>query len=93
VVTLMALGNSDGIRRCDARCYEATEPDCDCICGGRYRGQGLDAARERLHQDLLAGRLGPELAAVAPTWGRTTGRRSCSEPRFRFDPVPSPVSP
>ncbi|MEQ4209641.1 hypothetical protein [Actinopolymorpha sp. B9G3] len=64
MVTPMAVGNSDDVRRCDAHCPEATEPDCDCICGSRYHGQGLDAARQHLHQDLRAGRLGPDLAAA-----------------------------
>lgn len=27
-------------RRCDAKCHEATGPECDCICGGRYHGKG-----------------------------------------------------
>ena len=26
------------VGRCDARCYNAKHPDCDCICGGRNHG-------------------------------------------------------
>jgi hypothetical protein len=44
-MTLIAVYNSDGcVGRCDARCYEATEPRCECICGGRNHGAGLDRA-------------------------------------------------
>lgn len=36
-MTLIVAGNSSGVYgRCDARCHNATEPDCHCICGGRY---------------------------------------------------------
>ena len=44
--TLMTMGNSEGERRCDARCYDATGPECDCICGGMNHGKGLKAATE-----------------------------------------------
>lgn len=45
-MTLIYVGNSDGcVGRCDARCYEATSPDCDCICGGKNHGKGLTQAR------------------------------------------------
>jgi hypothetical protein len=45
VTTLIAVYNSDGcVGRCDARCYDAAEPDCDCICGGRNHGAGRQQA-------------------------------------------------
>lgn len=45
MTTLIYVGNSDGcVGRCDARCYDAHEPDCDCICGGRNHGAGLEQA-------------------------------------------------
>ena len=45
MTTLIAVYNSEGcVGRCDARCYEAREPDCDCICGGRNHGAGLAQA-------------------------------------------------
>jgi hypothetical protein len=45
VSTLMAVYNSDGCQgRCDAKCYDAHEPDCDCICGGRNHGAGEQQA-------------------------------------------------
>ena len=47
MTTLMAVYNSDGcVGRCDARCYQATHAECDCICGGRNHGQGLRQAQE-----------------------------------------------
>jgi hypothetical protein len=42
---LIAVYDSDGCRgRCDARCYEAVEPDCDCVCGGLNHGAGRQKA-------------------------------------------------
>lgn len=26
------------VRRCDAHCHEAMNPECDCICGGVLHG-------------------------------------------------------
>jgi hypothetical protein len=47
MTTLIAVYDSDGCRgRCDARCYEAKNPQCDCICGGRNHGAGRDKAIE-----------------------------------------------
>jgi hypothetical protein len=61
MVTLLSVGNSEGERRCDARCHQATEPDCDCICGGRYHGQGLQHARQQLGQDMRDGHFGEDI--------------------------------
>ena len=45
MTTLIAVYNSEGcVGRCDARCYQAAEPECDCICGGRYHGAGKEQA-------------------------------------------------
>jgi hypothetical protein len=45
VTTLIYVGNSEGcVGRCDAKCYEASAPDCECICGGRNHGKGLERA-------------------------------------------------
>lgn len=39
-MTLILAGNSDGtFGRCDARCHDAENPKCDCICGGLYHGK------------------------------------------------------
>ena len=46
MATLISVHNSEGcVGRCDAKCYEATSPDCDCICGGANHGAGLDRAQ------------------------------------------------
>lgn len=37
------LSDGEG-RRCDATCYDAKGPECDCICGGRHHGRGLEEA-------------------------------------------------
>ena len=45
MTTLIEVRNSDGvIGRCDAKCYTATNNKCDCICGGKNHGAGLDQA-------------------------------------------------
>ncbi len=47
-MTLIHVGNSEGtVGRCDAKCYDARHPHCDCVCGGRNHGKGLDEAIER----------------------------------------------
>lgn len=44
-MVLMEVKNSSGVvNRCDAKCYNAEHPDCDCICGGRNHGAGLQKA-------------------------------------------------
>jgi hypothetical protein len=44
-MTLIAVYNSEGcVGRCDARCYGATTPECDCICGGMNHGAGKNKA-------------------------------------------------
>ena len=51
-MTLIAVYKSGGdkgaacVGRCDARCYEASEPHCDCICGGRNHGAGQQRAMD-----------------------------------------------
>lgn len=47
MTTLIAVYTSEGcVGRCDAKCYDASEPDCDCICGGRNHGKGIQQALE-----------------------------------------------
>ncbi len=51
VTTLISYQSSGGDQgRCDAKCYDAEEAECDCICGGRNHGAGkqqaLDNTRE-----------------------------------------------
>ncbi len=65
MVTLLTVGNSESSRRCDAKCHEATEPNCDCVCGGRYHGRGTQRARELIHADVDEGRYGAEFAHLA----------------------------
>ena len=50
MTTLITAGNSEGSRRCDARCYNAKGPKCDCICGGRNHGAGLQQAGENTRE-------------------------------------------
>lgn len=51
MTTLIAVYDSEGCRgRCDARCYEAHEPECDCICGGKNHGAGLAQAADNTRE-------------------------------------------
>lgn len=34
-----------GIAKCDAGCYNAEKPDCDCICKGKNHGVGFKQAK------------------------------------------------
>jgi len=46
MVLIEVRGSKGVIGRCDAKCYNATEPECDCICGGINHGAGLRKARQ-----------------------------------------------
>lgn len=51
MTTLIAVYNSEGcVGRCDARCYEARHPHCDCICGGANHGAGINKATENTRE-------------------------------------------
>ncbi|KKL45013.1 hypothetical protein LCGC14_2359940 [marine sediment metagenome] len=41
---LLIVANSEGERRCDAKCYVASGLDCDCVCDGQNHGKGINAA-------------------------------------------------
>lgn len=44
-MVLIEVRNPTGVvGRCDAKCYAATEPDCDCCCGGANHAKGLEQA-------------------------------------------------
>ena len=61
----MTVGNSEGSKRCDAKCHAAKQPECDCWCGGRYHGKGSSkAAQEQLTRDWLGDELTDELKAA-----------------------------
>ncbi len=65
--TLVSVHNSSGcVGRCDANCYEATQPQCDCICGGRNHGAGLKKAQDntRKYCDEWIGRYTKEKGIV-----------------------------
>lgn len=45
MTTVMAVYNSEGcVGRCDAKCHDAHEPECVCICGGANHGAGYQRA-------------------------------------------------
>jgi len=50
-MTLISMHNSEGcIGRCDAKCYDAKEPACHCMCGGRNHGVGERQAVENTRE-------------------------------------------
>jgi hypothetical protein len=54
MTTVLAVYNSDGcVGRCDAKCHDATSPDCHCICGGRNHGVGPTRAVANTHAMLV----------------------------------------
>lgn len=51
MATLLAVIRPGGrTQRCDARCYDAHETACECVCGGLNHGVGLAAARENTRE-------------------------------------------
>lgn len=46
MTTLIICKPTDGTatRRCDARCYNAKGPKCNCICEGMNHGKGFNIA-------------------------------------------------
>lgn len=45
MTTLIAVYTNRGcIGRCDAKCHDAFEPECICVCGGVNHGVGLSRA-------------------------------------------------
>lgn len=60
MTVLLKVGDSDGSRQCDARCYNGTGSDCDCICGGKNHGAGLQQAMQNVREEFA-----PILEAMA----------------------------
>jgi hypothetical protein len=63
MTTLISYQSSGGEQgRCDAKCYNAQEPECDCICGGSNHGAGREQAientRERAQEWIAKARAG-----------------------------------
>jgi hypothetical protein len=53
MTTLIAVYNSEGcVGRCDARCYEARNAKCHCICGGRNHSAGKQRAIENVREGV-----------------------------------------
>ena len=77
MVTLIAAYNSQGcIGRCDAKCYEASTPDCTCICGGTNHGAGVNKATENTK-------------ALAEKWIEEYQKRTGES--LEFEVLPKPV--
>lgn len=57
---LLAVCNSEGCRHCDAKCYNAKQEDCECVCGGRNHGVGKKQAMSNV-------------SAIARVWIKEAG--------------------
>ncbi len=44
------MNKSGIVGRCDAKCYNAEHPECDCICGGRNHGAGFEKALDNIRE-------------------------------------------
>ncbi|MDD5613441.1 MAG: hypothetical protein PHQ54_00010 [Candidatus Omnitrophica bacterium] len=50
-MVLMEVRNSSGlVGRCDAKCYDAKCPECNCICGGVNHGRGKQEAADNTRE-------------------------------------------
>lgn len=88
MVTLISWQSSGGdAGRCDAKCYGAELPVCDCICGGRNHGAGLEKALDQT-RELADGWVAEARAGgqVIPWYEVPADVRT--EPLFRLDDVP-----
>lgn len=47
------VGEIGKVRQCDARCYDAHGPKCDCVCGGSNHGRGLAGALRNMEGMIL----------------------------------------
>jgi hypothetical protein len=51
MTTLISYQSSGGDQgRCDAKCYDAHEDECDCICGGRNHSAGKEQALDNTRE-------------------------------------------
>jgi hypothetical protein len=51
MTTLIAVYNSEGlVGRCDAKRYEASHPNCQCVCGGKNHGAGKQQAMDNTRE-------------------------------------------
>lgn len=56
MATLLAVIRPGGRTQwCDARCYDAYEAHCECVCGGLNHGIGLATARENTRNPSRSG--------------------------------------
>lgn len=53
MILLMEKIGSGPTRRCDQRCYGARGGHCDCICGGKNHGAGIDKALDNVREMFL----------------------------------------
>lgn len=64
MTTILTVTRANGSRRCDATCYNAHGPKCECVCGGKNHGAGQEQAvanmRELFGLELALGDPEPE---------------------------------
>jgi hypothetical protein len=75
MTTLIASYSNCGCTgRCDAKCYDAVSPHCDCICQGKNHGAGrkqaVENTRTMAEKWIQAWRAGHpnDIAFEVPVW-------------------------
>lgn len=53
-MTLIEIRDGSGtvVGRCDAKCYNAEQSHCDCVCGGMNHGAGKQRALENTKEHI-----------------------------------------
>jgi len=82
MTTITVYCNGVAVGRCDARCHEAKNAECNCICGGAYHGVGTKAAIEDRF-DLSAEEILKDLD-ILPPGGKMVVERSPEQKKL-FD--------
>ena len=83
--TAVAVYTSEGcVGRCDAKRHEATEPECDCICGGRLHGKGSSAAAIVQNTEDFLGHEAVEAWAREHGYGDAAGLYAVIQPALEL---------
>ncbi len=70
---IVSRSGGNARRSCNAKCYNAIGPDCDCMCGGVNHGVGEMQARANC-------------SAMGVSWVQRTTRLPCFKRRRPFVP-------
>ena len=90
MTTLISYHSSGGDSvRCDARCYDAGHPRCDCICGGANHGAGKQQAVDNC-REMAEGWIEKARAAGQDITGVYRDIDTLTEPLFALADLAAP---